>query len=317
MSDSAANPAAYPQHGNQTAGCGFPIAKLVVMFSLLTGAVVAAAIAPWATSEIVMSRLLYEQLEPGDVVLADQAYGSYVDLALVQQQGADGVFRKHQARRTDFRRGRKQGIGDHQVVWQKPKNRPEHMGSSEFAQIPETLPVHEVCLRLARRGFRDQRIIVVTTRLDGNRYTAQYLTQLYGWRWQAAEVNLRHLKTSLQMEMLRAKTPDMARKELWSHLLAYNLLRSIMEKAAPVAHYSRSQLSFQATRQQFNQIIPLLAILGTAARQRLYRLLLEQVAADLLPERPHRQEPRVVKRRPKPFPRMRQPRSVLKAKLAA
>ena len=114
------------------------------------------------------------------MVLADQAYGSYVDLALVQQQGADGVFRKHQARRTDFRRSRKQGIGDHQVVWQKPKKRPEHMGSSEFAQMPETLPVREVCLRLARRGFRDQRIIVVTTLLNGNRYTAQHLTQLYG-----------------------------------------------------------------------------------------------------------------------------------------
>ncbi len=318
MSDSAANQSVYPQHGNQTAGCGFPIAKLVVMFSLLTGAVVAVSIAPWVTREIVMSRLLYADLNPLDVVVADQAYGSYVDLALVQQQGADGVFRKHHARCTDFRRGRKQGIGDHQVVWQKPKKRPQHMSESAFAQIPDTLPVREVCLRLARRGFRDQRIIVVTTLLDVKRYSAQHLTltQLYGWRWQAAEVNLRHLKTSLQMEMLRAKTPDMVRKELWSHLLAYNLLRSIMEKAAPVAHYSRSQLSFQATRQQFNQIIPLLAILTTAAQQRLYRLLLEQVAADLLPARPHRQEPRVVKRRPKPFPRMRQPRSVLKAKLA-
>jgi hypothetical protein len=317
MSDSAANQAAYPQHGNQTAGCGFPIAKVVVMFSLMTGAVVAACIAPWAMSEIVMSRLLYLELEVGEVVLADQAYGSYCDLALVQQQGADGVFRKHQARRTDFRRGIKPGIGDHQVVWQKPVKRPDHMSQTEFAQIPETLMVREVCLRFPQRGFRDERIIVVTTLLDAKRYSAKRLTQLYGWHCSAAETNLRYLKTSLQMEMLRAKTPGMVRKEIWSHLLAYNLLRSVMEQAAPLSQYSRSRLSFQGFRQQFNHLIPLLAMLGRTAGQRLYRSFLENVGLDLLPSRPHRQEPRVVKRRPKPFPRMRQPRSVLKAKLVA
>jgi len=163
MSDSAANQAAYPQHGNQKPGCGFPIAKLVVIFSLLTGAVVSACIAPFDCSEIVMSRLLYEHLDPEDVSLADQAYGSYVDLALVQQQGADAVFRKHHARQTDFRRGKKLGIGDHQVVWHKPTQAPQHMSQAEFAALPETLLVREVCLRLTRRGFRDQRIIVVTT----------------------------------------------------------------------------------------------------------------------------------------------------------
>lgn len=317
MSDSAANQAEYPQHGNQTAGCGFPIAKLVVIFSLLTGAVVAACIAPWATSEIVMSRLLYADLEPEDVVLADQAYGSYVDLALVKQQGGDGVFRKHHARRTDFRRGHKHGIGDHQVVWEKPKKRPEHMIESELAMLPDTLLVREVCLRLPRRGFRAERIIVVTTLLDAKRYSVQQLTLLYGWRWQSAEINLRHLKTTLHMEMLSAKTPVMVRKEVWAHLLAYNLLRTVMEQAATLADYSRSQLSVQGTRQQFNQMLSLLATVGKSTRRRLYHLLLEQVATDLLPSRPHRQEPRVVKRRPKPFPRMQQPRSVLKVKLAA
>jgi Transposase DDE domain len=209
------------------------------------------------------------------------------------------------------------GIGDHQVLWQKPKKRPEHMSQAEFSTIPETLPVREVCLRLPRRGFRDERIIVVTTLLDQKRYSASQLTRLYGWRWQAAEINLRHLKTSLQLEMLTAKTPTMVRKEIWTHLLAYNLLRSIMEQAAPQANYARTQLSFQGTRQLFNQMLPMLATVGTAIRRRLYRLLLEQVATQLIPLRPHRQEPSVVKRRPKPFPRMRQPRSVLKAKLAA
>jgi hypothetical protein len=315
MSDSPANQAVYPQHGNQAAGCGFPIAKLVVIFSLLTGAVVASCIGDWHTSELVLSRQLYETLDVDDVLVADQAYGSYIDLALVQQQQADGVFRKHHARHTDFRRGHKSGIGDHQVVWQKPKKCPTHMTQAEFEAVPETLLVREVCLRLARRGWRDERIIVVTTLLDAKRYSAKQLTQLYGWRWAAAEVNLRHLKTTLKMEMLTAKTPEMVRKDLWAHLLAYNLLRSVMEQAAPQARYQRAQLSLQATRQQFNQTIPHLVTGHKSIRQRLYRLLLQQIATNLLPQRPQRQEPRVLKRRPKPFPRMKQPRAVLKAQL--
>ncbi len=226
-------------------------------------------------------------------------------------------MRKHHARHTDFRRGRQHGIGDHQVVWTKPKKRPVHMSESEFASLPNTLEVREVRLCLRRQGFRDQTIIVVTTLLDVQRYSAEQLKLLYGFRWQAAEVNLRHLKTTLKMEMLTAKTPDMVRKEIWTHLLAYNLLRTVMEKAVPLVDYCRSQLSLQGTRQQLNQMLALLATAGKSTRRRLYNHLLEQVANDNLPSRPHRQEPRVVKRRPKPFPRMRQPRSVLKAKLAA
>ncbi|QUY46096.1 IS4 family transposase (plasmid) [Acaryochloris marina S15] len=317
MADSAANQGEYPQHGNQAPSCGFPIARLVVFFCLITGAVVSACIAPWSMSEIVISQLLYEDLEVDDVAIADQAYGSYVDLALIQQQGADGVLRKHHARHTDFRKGRKNGIGDHQVQWQKPTRCPAHMSATEFAEIPKTLTVREVSLRLSRRGFRDQFIIVVTTLLDAQRYSAKQLTRLYGWRWQAAEVNLRHLKTTLKMEMLTAKTPEMVRKDIWSHLLGYNLLRSLMEQAAPWAEYDRSRLSLQGARQHFNQMLVLLATATQAIRQRLYAHLLENIATDLLPVRPHRLEPRVVKRRPKPFPRMRQPRSVLKANLAA
>lgn len=317
MADSAANQSAYPQHGNQAAGCGFPLARVVVFFCLITGAVVSACVAPKTMSEIVMSRLLYEDLSPEDVVVADQAYGSYVDLALIQQQQADGVLRKHHARATDFRTGQKHATLDHQVVWHKPRTAPAHMSADEFAAIPNTLNVREVCLRRSRKGFRHQFVIVVTTLLDAKRYTAEKLTQLYGWRWQAAEVNLRHLKTTLKMEMLTAKTPEMVRKEIWTHLLAYNLLRSVMEKAAPLLNYHRSRLSLQGTRQLFIQMLPLLANTTQLVRQRLYAHLLDDIAADALPVRPNRHEPRVVKRRPKPFPRMKQPRAVLKAKIAA
>lgn len=317
MADSAANQAAYPQHGNQAEGCGFPFARVVVFFCLLTGAVVSACVAAKTMSEIVMSRLLYQDLEAGDIAMADQAYGSYIDLMLIQQQGADGVLRKHHARKTDFRTGRKQGIGDHQVEWQKPKRCPEHMSADEFKAIPQTLQVREVRLKLSRKGFRDQFIVLVTTLLDAQRYTVAKLSQLYGWRWQAAEVSFRHLKTTLKMEMLTAKTPEMVRKEIWTHLLAYNLLRCLMEQAAPLIGYARARLSLQGTRQLFHQTLTLFATAADAIRQSLYSHLLKDIATDLLPSRPNRHEPRVVKRRPKPFPRMKQPRHVLKAKLAA
>ena len=317
MADSAANQAAYPQHGNQAEGCGFPFARVVVFFCLITGAVVSACVATKTVSEIVMSRLLYQDLEEGDVAMADQAYGSYIDLALIQQQGADGVLRKHHARKTDFRTGRKHGIGDHQVEWQKPKRCPEHMSADEFEAIPQTLPVREVRLKLSKKGFRDQFIVIVTTLLDVQRYTAAKLSQLYGWRWQAAEVGFRHLKTTLRMEMLTAKTPAMVRKEIWTHLLAYNLLRSLMEQAAPLTGYARESLSLQGTRQLFNQSLTLFATATDAVCQSLYSYLLKDIATDLLPSRPNRHEPRVVKRRPKPFPRMKQPRAVLKAMIAA
>jgi hypothetical protein len=163
MSDTAVNQAAYPQAKTQRAGCGFPIANVVVVFSLLTGAVVAGCIAAHDCSEIVMSRLLYQRLDPEDVVLADRAYGNYVDLALVQQQRADGVFRKHQARTSDFRRGKRLGKGDHLVVWRKPKARPKHRSGTEFAALPASLVVREVAFCVARRGFRTQKLVVVTT----------------------------------------------------------------------------------------------------------------------------------------------------------
>ena len=316
MSDTAANQADYPQHRNQKPGCGFPIAKLVVVFSLVTGAVVSAWVSCFKTSEMELSRLLYADLAPGDVALGDRAYGTFTDLALVQQQGADGVFRKHHARHTDFRRGTKLGIGDHAVRWHKPSKSPEHMSEEEFAQLPEFLDVREVSIVIRRPGWRDLRIIIVTTLLDAKRHSARQLGQLYGLRWQAAEVNLRHLKTTLGMEMLSAKTPQMVRKDLWAHLLAYNLLRTVMLQTARSSQQDLSRLSLQGTRQQFVHTIGLLAIATQKTQQNLYRVLMEVIAKDLLPLRVFRSEPRVLKRRPKPFARMNKPRAVLKAALA-
>jgi hypothetical protein len=317
MSDTEANQAEYPQHANQREGCGFPLMRVVVMFSLTTGAALQVGLSAFKTSELALTRALYPHLEPGDVGLADSAYGTYVDLALVQAQGADGVFRKHHARKTDFRRGQSLGIGDHIVTWQKPERRPKALSAEAFETLPDTLQVREVHIRVQRPGFRPKEVILVTTLLDAKRYSKAQLAELYYNRWQAAEVNLRHLKTTLMMDSIAAKTPEMVRKSIWAHLLAYNLLRHLMGTAARTHNFSPWQMSLQGTRQAFQQFIPGLAQATSSERPRHYAELIRLVAHDVLPDRPYRVEPRVIKQRPKNYPRMRQPRDVLKAKLAA
>ncbi|MEG4099983.1 hypothetical protein QUA25_05545 [Microcoleus sp. Pol17C6] len=190
------------------------------------------------------------------------------------------------------------------------------MSNEEFEELPSNFIVREVCLRIQHRGFRDERIIVVTTLLDAQRYTVHKLTQLYGLRWSAAEVSLRHLKTTLKMEMLTAKTPAMVRKEIWIHLLAYTLLRTIMWQSVSSSEHTAFQISFQSTRQQFNQLLTLLATTGKRQQRQWHQFLLSQVATNLLTIRPERSEPPVLKHRPKPYPRMQEPRSILKGKQA-
>ncbi|ASC73435.1 Transposase InsG for insertion sequence element IS4 [Halomicronema hongdechloris C2206] len=317
MSDTEVNQRAYPQHSNQKSGCGFPLLKLQVWFCVTTGAVLEVAMAPFRVSEWRLARHLYQTLCPEDVVVADSAYGTYVDLAGVTAMGADAVFRKHHQRRCDFRRGKKLGIGDHIVRWQRPKKCPHALSPEEFEALPEALEVREVYLSIQVPGFRPSNFVVVTTLIDPKRYPRAKLAQLYQLRWQAAEVNLRHLKTTLAMEMVAAKTPTMVTKSIWVHLLAYNLLRTLMWEAGADAEVGALRLSLQGTRQQFNHFRPELLHLSPSARPQGYQALLNAVRELIIPFRPHRSEPRVVKRRPKPFPRMQEPRSVAKAKLVA
>lgn len=317
MNDTPANQKVYPQHSNQKAGCGFPLAKLVVWFCGTTGAVLEVAIAAFNTSEWQLSRQLYATLQREEVAVADSAYGTYADLALVRSQGADAVFRKHHARHCDFRRGKKLGIGDHIVQWQRPLNCPQSMSRAEFEALPASIQVREVHLLIQQPGFRAKAIILVTTLLDPKRYSKAKLAELYQLRWHATEVNLRHLKTTLKMEMIAAKTPEMVQKDIYMHLLAYNLLRTLMWQSAQAAQVLPLRLSLQQTRQQFNHFRPHLAMATTPQRRQFFTTLLNVISTLLVPLRPNRVEPRVVKRRPKPFPRMQQPRSMLKAKLAA
>ena len=186
----------------------------------------------------------------------------------------------------------------------------------EFAELPDQVQVREVHLLIRQKGFRPKEIILVTTLLDSKVYTKAKLAQLYQLRWDV-EVDLRHVKTTLGMEMLRGKTPEMVRKEIYVHLMAYNLLRALMWEAGKKVGVSPFRVSLQGTRQHFGNFISKLADAGVKKRQRLYSTLLEVIVHKLVPERPNRYEPRVKKRRPKAYGWMQQPRSVLKRKLAA
>lgn len=316
MADTVANQSAYPQHKNQKAGCGFPIAKLVVVFSLATAAAVAVRIADFKTSEITLARQWYRTLSVDDIALADRAYGSYVDLALVAAQKADGVFRKHQRRNSDFRRGKRLGKRDHLVTWSKPASCPNSMASDEFKALPSTLQVRELHFSIRKTGQRTKNVTVVTTLLDAKAYPKAKVAQLYGLRWQV-EINLDHVKTTLKMEMLQAQSPEMVRKEIYVHLMAYNLLRYLMWQSAEQKGNDPLRLSVQGARQSFNQYRDLLADAGQKRSDRYGLLLLDMVAKTIVPLRPNRHEPRKRKRRPKAFPLMNEPRAILNQKLIA
>ena len=301
MPDTKVNQTVYPQHSNQAAGCGFPIAKILVMFSLATGAAMGVLVDALNTSDVTLARRLYSTLNPGDVALADRAFGTYVDLVLVQSKSADAVFRQHQSRKSDFRRGKKLGIADHIVFWNKPKRRPTSMSAEEFAQLSNCVKVREVHFLIRQQGFRTKEIILVTTLLDAKTYTRAQLAKLYQLRWEV-EVDLRHVKTTLGMDELRGKTPQMVRKEIYAHLMAYNLLRALMWEAGMTQGVSPLRLSLQGTRQHLRNFMPELISAVSKQRQRLYRTLLYLIVQQPLLERPGRSEPRVRKRRQYGFP---------------
>ncbi len=307
MPDTAANQAEYPQQKNQKPGCGLPIARILVVFSLAVGTVLDAAIRPYEgkqTGENSMFRSLHDRLAAGDVVLADRYFSGWCDLALLAQRGVDVVVRKHQLRATDFRTGRRLGRDDHLVCWLKPA-RPDWMAPECYAALPRELVLREVRVRVRQRGFRVKSLTIVTTLLDAVEFSAEAIADLYRLRWQA-ELNLRSLKSVLTMDHLRCKTPHRVRNEFYMHLLGYNLIRKAMALAAIDSGVCPWQVSFKGTLQALNNFLPLLVScmnLGDGCES-----LLACIAAHAVGNRPDRYEPRVIKRPPKQYKRMREPR---------
>jgi putative transposase len=307
MPDTAANQAAYPQQKTQKPGCGFPIARILVVFSLAVGTVLEAAIGKYEgkqTGENSLFRGLHTSLAEGDIVLADRYFSGWFDMALLLVRGVDSLIRKHQKRHSDFRTGWRLGRDDHLVCWCRPQ-RPEWMSPELYASLPTELTLREVRIRVVQRGFRTKTLVVVTTLLDPQQYPAEEIALLYRRRWQA-ELHLRSLKIVLQMDHLRCKTPERVRNEFYTHLLGYNLLRGVMAAAAFQSGRSPWEISFKGTLQTLSEFLPLL--LTRVGSEAWCTALLTAVATHIVGDRPDRYEPRLRKRRPKPYKHLREPR---------
>jgi len=307
MPDTRANQARFPQTRSQKPGLGFPMARLVAIVSLSAGAVL-----DWAmeackgkqTGETALLWRLMPHLQRRDVVIADGYYCGYFMIAGLIRRGADIVMPQHHLRLTDFRRGKQLGVRDHVVTWARPKQ-PDWMEEATYAQMPETLTMREV-----RSGGRT----LITTLTDARDTPKQALVELYTMRWHI-ELDLRAIKTVMQMDILRCKTPMMVEKEIAVHLLAYNLVRTVMAQAAATHNVTPRQLSFKAALQLLRAFEMNLRHCPHQCLAIRHTQLLTGLARRRLAHRPHRVEPRVVKRRPKQHWLLTKPRSVLRDRL--
>jgi hypothetical protein len=317
MPDTASLQQSFGQPDGQKPGCGFPVARVVAMFCWATGAVLDVAIGAYRSSELNLWHQLWGQLHTGDIVLGDRFFCAYSYLAELLQKGCDGVFRLHGARsRTvDFRQGKRLGKDDRLVTWYRPKICPRGLSAERFASLPETLTVRLLRFHTSVPGFRDETIIVATTLLDPKLYPFEQIAGLYRDRW-IVELRLRDIKTTLGMDILRGKSAEVVRKEIYMHLLVYNLIRVLMWQASETHHRPLHRLSFAGTLQRVNVILPYLWLFsGTKKAVVLYQYLLSWIARDKLPFRPNRIEPRAVKRRPKEYALSNKPRSEMREAL--
>lgn len=308
LQDTPANQRAYPGSRNQYGRPGFPTLKILTLFALRSGAVLARATGTLKLSELRLFVSLADHIQPGDVIVGDRAYGLYVLLDWLYQRGADLVARLNcRSRTVDFRkRIKKLGPGDAVFLWCKPKVGSKLLSPKQWAQVPEQLQVRVVRRRIDQKGFRTREITVVTTLLDPKLYPAQELLELYLKRWRL-EMCLDDLKTTLGMEQLSCRKPQLLQKELLMFFIAHNFLRWIMAQAAHQGGLPVERISFKGSLDAFRQwssLLPQVRGPGRQAkRRRLWRELLQTIANDPVPERPGRKEPRAVKKRCK-YPRL-------------
>lgn len=320
MPDTPALQKEFGQPGAQAQGCGFPVLHLLAMFHAATGLLLQVATAPLRTHDMSRIGQLHPELAEGDVLVGDRAFCSFAHLALLLARKVHGLFRVHQKQIVDFRchrrhateQSRKRGekdlpssrwlkrLGRHDqlVEYVKPKKRPVWMTDAQYAALPEALTVRELRFTIALKGRRTRVITLATTLLDPEQYPAADLAELYGQRWQI-ELNFRHLKQTLKMDVLRCHTVAGVQKELTMYALVYNLVRLVMREAARRQEVDVARISFV-------DAVRWLATVGV--REAALQLVVN-------PERPNRIEPRVRKRRPKQYPLMRKPREELRKAL--
>ena len=309
LPDTRKNQKRYPQSPVQKPGCGFPLLKFMVLFSLCSGAVLNVMFGNLHDHDLRLLHGLWQALKKGDILLGDRAFGEFTTLAaLPHQLGVDVLARLHQSRKADFRKAKRLAKNDALFVWKKNWCRSEVLPLTQWQALPAQITVRVVRFTATIRGFRNRRITLVTSLLDPKLYPAEQLIALYARRWRL-ELCLRDLKTSMGMEQLRCQTPDMAEKELLAYLVAHNLVRCVMAEAVATYRVELERVSFRgsvdALRQYSNAISQ---ARNGKLRQQLWEDLLLNLARDLVPYRPGRLEPRVVKRRPKNFGWLTKPR---------
>lgn len=310
--DTKANQKRYPQSAEQKPGCGFPVIKFLLLFSLNSGAVLNVVLGNLHQHELRLLRQLQEELRSGDILLGDRAYGEYTTLATWPGRGIDVVARLHQKRKVDFRRAQRLSRNDGLFVWRKNSMRSQVLTPKQWRQVPDSLTVRIIRFTATLRGFRHRRITLVTTLLDPKLYPAEHLIALYARRWRL-ELCLRDLKTTLGMEQLRCTTPELAEKELLVYLLAHNLIRCLMAEAVARHQSGLERVSFKGAVDALRQYSAAIASArGRKLRDLLWDDLLVCLVRDALPYRPHRLEPRAVKRRPKNFAWLTRPRHKFK-----
>ena len=310
MPDTPENQAMYPQPPQQAAGLGFPLARIAVLLSLATGACHDLAIAPYegkGTGETSLFRRMYDTLKPGDVVLADALFDDYFIACELRNRGIDLVIHAH-FNRTGSQVAESRPDGDI-LVWQRP-NKPHGMTGEKYRSYPKQLLMRQVTVDARDKNNRVQQFKVVTTILTPS-IDGKQIGDLYEHRWEG-EVDIRSIKCTMQMDILRCKTPDMVHKEIWTHLLAYNLLRTVMAVAANENDIEPRKVSFKGAKQALTAFAPKIEAARPEDRGRLIDAMLTTIAYHRVGDRPGRLEPRARKRRPKPAARLTQPRHIAK-----
>lgn len=310
LPDTAANQAQWPQPGGQRPGCGFPVVQLVGCFCLASGAVIDWVETALKCHECRIFRRMLHLFSPSDVVLGDRGFCSYANLSLLTQRSVHAVMRAHQMRKLDYRHGKALGRHDRRVTWIRPRIPGAGWSREQWNALPERLTVRIVRIQVQVPGFRVHQYDLVTTLTDANRYTKAQLAELYFQRW-SVELYFRQIKTTMGMEKLRCKTPDMVRKELRMHLIGYNLIRGLMQEAAQQQWTRLERISFKGTVDTLRQFSSALNASQTRPRtqQRIIEEMLTIIGRETVRERRFRCEPRVLKERPKNYRRLTTHRS--------
>jgi putative transposase len=316
MPDTPANQEAFPQTSSQAPGVGFPLARACAVLSLSTAAILDLAIGPYQgkeTGETALLRTMLDGFTPGDVAVFDRYYGSYMMLALLANRGVDVCTRLHQCRSGDFRQGRYLGDYDCLATWRRPL-RPTWMTPEQYAEIPETFTVRMLQFDVTESGRRVETIDIVTTLTDPAEYPKEAIAELYGYRWNA-ELDIRDIKQTLNLNHARCKSPEMIERELWVTLLGYNLIRRTIARAAALHDRQPRQIGFTLACQTLLSSWTLAATGSCRDVRGLTILALRRIAGNEVANRPGRIEPRVLKRRKHGYPLMKLPREELRKEL--